>query len=439
MNDMKLPFGYGGGDSQNNEIPTNPIENNTTTNEPALTFDSTPATVPENDFSKTQNILDNYDNLDVQPRKSSFMSKKMLILFILGVVCVFAIFVSINLAKKGANIKRTEQTPEGAAKAYVVDVINNKSTSGYFYDKNDNVKLALNSTYDATYADGINTRIVYNPDMNTNDMLKTLETNCGLDKEKVLDEQTVEVSSESSENAPIYVLTYSYNGKYYIYDAYIDSEEGAEEVVINTSDEDTTTENDETPDSKPQDASESDASEQATTQAESTTEATTEKATEDNTTESDYYVEEGYSMYGSDDVGYVILPDYFTDSSEDIAPVDGSEGIAFKDKDNNEIYMIKYSQESSKDNTLKIMAESMTSGVCGNGTEVKVNTSSNGILRNSYVGETTLDDGKFVKVYTFCGNDDVYRSVIFLCDDKTEFEKYYNSYSLDSGIKELKE
>ncbi len=151
------------------------------------------------------------------------------------------------------------------------------------------------------------------------------------------------------------------------------------------------------------------------------------------------YFENGCSMYGSDDVGYVILPDNFTDSSEDIAPVDGSEGIAFKDKDNNEIYMIKYSQESSKDNTLKIMAGSMTSGVCGNGTEVKVNTSNNGILRNSYVGETTLDDGKFVKVYTFCGNDDIYRSVIFLCDDQSEFEKYYNSYSLNIGIKELEE
>lgn len=160
---------------------------------------------------------------------------------------------------------------------------------------------------------------------------------------------------------------------------------------------------------------------------------------DENDLESDFYIEDGCSMCGSDAIGYIVLPDFFTDSSEDIAPIDGSEGITFKDKDNNEIYMIKYSQESSKDNTLKIMAESMTSGVCGNGTEVKVNTSSNGILRNSYVGETTLDDGKFVKVYTFCGNDDVYRSVIFLCDDKAEFEKYYNSYSLNIGIKELEE
>lgn len=155
--------------------------------------------------------------------------------------------------------------------------------------------------------------------------------------------------------------------------------------------------------------------------------------------ETELDLENDCSMYGSDDVGCIILPDNFTDSSEDIAPIDGSEGVAFKDKDNNEIYMIKYSQESSKDNTLKIMAESMTSGVCGNGTEVKVNTSRNGILRNSYVGETTLEDGRLVKVYTFCGNDDIYRSVIFLCDDQAEFEKYYNSYSLNIGIKELEE
>ncbi len=155
--------------------------------------------------------------------------------------------------------------------------------------------------------------------------------------------------------------------------------------------------------------------------------------------ESDSYIEDGYSMYGSDEVGYIILPDYFKDSSEDIVPIDDSEGIAFKDNDNNEIYLIKYSEESSKNYALKIMAESMTSGVCGKGTEVKANTSNNGVLRNSYVGETTLDDGKFVKVYTFCGNDYIYRSVIFLCEDQGEFESYYNSYSLDAGIKELKE
>ena len=454
MDNIKLPFGYGGDSvpsTTDNVTPDNIIAENTTNttenkNIPELTYDSgitgnavqtnqTPA-MPDESITQAQNILNNYDSLDIKPRKRDGINKKWIILFAAGVLCALLIAGSIAIRKYGAFLIRSHHTAESAASTYVTSVINNKSTSGLFYDKKDDVKLMLNPAFTTEYAENIQTKIIYNPDMDKNQMLNTIEAKYGINKESIEDEQTVEVNSDIDQINSVYVLTYAYEGKYYVFDAYLVNDE---QDTPQVTDSDTSSIDLTTGSSTPSDiATKQDAEADTTKATESDTTEVVTVSTEGDT-ESDYYIEDGYARFGSDSVGYVTLPDYFSDSSDDIAPVDGSEGIAFKDKENNEVYLIKYSKEMSEDNSLKITAESMTSGVCGSGTEVKVNTSNNGVLRNSYVGEVTLDDGKFVKVYTFCGEDDCYRSVIFLCGDEGEFEKYYNSYTLDCGVKELKE